>query len=294
MNYTKIEIRKAGIILLKCTILLFIMASNQILTAQKKPSADDWKIGIEAWTFHDFTLAETLDKLDSCNVKYLGGHPNQEIGNGIEGNMDYDKMNVFSCQKVLDMLKSKGIKMFSYGVITPETDSGWIQLFSFAKIMGIKTILAEPTKEQIPFVSKLADEYKIDVAIHNHPKPTRYWNPDILLDALKGASPRIGACADIGHWVRSGLDPVECIKKLKGHIIEFHMKDLNEKGLDDAHDVPWGTGVSNIAGVMSEMKRQGFKGIVSVEYEYHWDNSVPEVISSIKFFKRETKTLFKN
>ncbi len=294
MNYTKIENRKAGWGLLKCMLLLFIMANSQLLTAQKKLWSDDWKLAIEAWTFRDFTLAETLDKLDSCGVKYLGGHPNQEIGNGIEGNMDYDKMTVSSCQKVLDMLSAKGIKMFSYGVTTPRTDSGWIQLFRFAKIMGIKTILAEPTKEQIPFVSKLADEYKIDVAIHNHPKPTRYWNPEILLDALKGASPRIGACADIGHWVRSGLDPIECMKKLKGHIMEFHMKDLNEKGNLDAHDVPWGTGVSNIAGIMREMKRQGFKGMVSVEYEYHWHNSIPEIIPGLEFFKREAKMLYKN
>src|SRR5690606_14641597 len=99
-------------------------------------------------------------------------------------------------------------------------------------------------------------------AIHNHPKPSHYWNPDQVLAAISGASPRVGACADIGHWVRSGLDPIECLKKLEGHIIEFHMKDLNEKGVEEAHDVPWGTGVSNIAGVMKEMKRQGFKGVV--------------------------------
>ena len=263
--------------LLKCALLLLIMASSQLITAQKKLSVSDWKLTIEAWTFRNFTLTQTLDKLDSCGVKYLGGHPNQEIGNGIEGNMDYDKMDAAACKKVLDMLHAKGIKMVSYGVITPNTESGWVQLFSFAKAMDIPIISVEPREDQIPLVSKLADEYKINVAIHNHPKPSHYWNPDVLLAAIKGASPRVGACADIGHWVRSGLDPIECLKKLEGHIIEFHMKDLNEKGVEEAHDVPWGTGVSNIAGIMQEMKRQGFKGVVSVEYEYHWDNSVPEV-----------------
>jgi sugar phosphate isomerase/epimerase len=52
----------------------------------------------------------------------------------------------------------------------------------------------------------------------------------------------MGACADVGHWMRSGLDPLECIKKLDGHIICLHFKDLNKMG-PDAHDVPWGTGV---------------------------------------------------
>ena len=52
--------------------------------------------------------------------------------------------------------------------------------------------------------------------------------------------------------------------------------------------------MSNIAGIMREMKRQGFKGMVSVEYEYHWDNSIPEIKPGLAFFKREAKMLYKN
>ena len=33
-----------------------------------------------------------------------------------------------------------------------------------------------------------------------------------LLDLCKGRGKRIGACCDTGHWVRSGLDPVACLK----------------------------------------------------------------------------------
>jgi hypothetical protein len=34
------------------------------------------------------------------------------------------------------------------------------------------------------------------------------------------------------------------------------------------------------------MKNMGFKGIISIEYEYNWDNSVPEVRESIEYFYR--------
>ena len=51
-----------------------------------------------------------------------------------------------------------------------------------------------------------------------------------VLAAIKGRTPLMGACADVGHWMRSGLDPVECLKKLEGHIICLHFKDLNEMG----------------------------------------------------------------
>jgi sugar phosphate isomerase/epimerase len=130
-------------------------------------------------------------------------------------------------------------------------------------------------------VSRLAGAYKIKVAIHDHPRPSHYWHPDSVANAIKGRSKYLGACADIGHWVRSGLDPVECMKTLKGHIFSMHFKDLNEKSRK-AHDVIWGTGISNVEAVLHEMKAQKFKGVISAEYEHNWYNSVPEITQSVK------------
>src|SRR6478609_8652606 len=95
----------------------------------------------------------------------------------------------------------------------------------------------------------------------------------------------MGACADIGHWIRSGLDPLECLKKLAGRIITLHFKDLNETG-PNAHDVPWGTGIGKTKELMAELKRQNFRGVFCVEYEYNWENSSPEIAQSIKFFNK--------
>jgi hypothetical protein len=50
------------------------------------------------------------------------------------------------------------------------------------------------------------------------------------------------------------------------------------------HDVPWGTGVGHIKDQLAELKRQGFHGVFGVEYEYHWDNSMPEIAKGIEFF----------
>lgn len=275
-------------------VIIFLLINSPFTSiAQNKLQPSDWKIGIQAWTFHVFTFAEALDKIDSCQVKYVEGFPNQSIGGGVEGKMDYH-MDEAKRLEVKQMLKNKGITMVSYGVVKPKSDSDWVQLFEFAKAMGLKNIVSEPEEDQIPFISTLCDRYKINVAIHDHPKPSHYWNPDILLNATKNASSRIGACADVGHWLRSGLDPITCLQKLQGRVIEFHMKDLDQKGIRSAHDVPWGTGVNNIAGIMQEMKRQHFKGYVFVEYEYHWDNSVPEVKASVDYFRKERDNLLKH
>lgn len=271
---------------------LFIF-NSQATMAQGKLHPDDWKLGIQAWSFHLNTFAEALDKMKACGVKYVEAFPPQEIGAGIPGTMDYH-MDAATRKKVLALLRNKGIKMVSYGVVNPTTESDWIQLFKFAKAMGLVNIVSEPEQSQIPFISKLCNEYKINVAIHDHAKPTRYWNPDIVLAAIKGASPRMGACADVGHWLESGLNPIECMKQLKGRIIEFHLKDENMKGAGpDFHDVPMGQGVIDMAGIMKEMKQQHFKGYCFIEYEYHFENNVQDVKECVAYFNKEREKLLK-
>jgi sugar phosphate isomerase/epimerase len=243
-----------------------------------------WKIGVQSYTFRVFTFKQALDKIDSCGAMFIESYPSQPIGGGVEGKMDFN-MSAANRKLVKSWLKDKGLKIVNYGVVKYTSEEDWLKAFEFAKDMGIETFTAEPDTQFISYISKLCDQFKINVAIHNHPDPSFYWNPDVVLNAIKGQSKRMGACADIGHWLRSGLDPVECLKKLEGHVLAMHMKDLTEKGNKKAHDVIWGQGQSNISGVVAELKRQNFKGMISAEYEFNWRNSVPDVTASIKYLR---------
>ena len=49
------------------------------------------------------------------------------------------------------------------------------------------------------------------------------------------------------------------------------------------HDVPWGTGISNIKAVLEELKRQNFKGPMFAEYEYNWYTNAPEIGKSVQY-----------
>lgn len=274
------------------SICCFVVAGGlpQFSHAQTPEEKLGWKLGAQAYTFNRFTFFEAIDKIKECGLRYVEAFPGQTIGGGIEGKMDYH-MPAEKRNQILQKLKENDVKLVSYGVVGADNEADWRQLFVFAKAMGAENITSEPKPEFIPLVSKLCDEYKINLAIHNHPEPSRYWNPDVVLEAIKGQSKRMGACADIGHWVRSGLDPVECLKKLEGHVIQLHFKDLNEKNNKKAHDVHWGTGVSNVDGVLAELKRQNFKGLFSVEYEHNWDNNVPDVTASVAYFRKAAQKL---
>lgn len=276
-------------------LLLFVLclftscAGSQQANIETPEAKLDWKLGAQAYTFNRFTFFEAIDKINECNLKYVEAFPGQTIGGGIEGKMDYH-MPAEKREQILKMLKDKGVKAVSYGVVGADNEADWRQIFEFAKAMGMENITSEPNEKFIPLLSQLCDEYEINLAIHNHPEPSHYWNPDVVLNALQGQSKRMGACADIGHWVRSGLDPVESLKKLEGHIVQLHMKDLNEKSRN-AHDVHWGQGVSQVDAVLQELKRQGFEGLFSVEYEHNWDNNVPDVQASVAYFRETVKGL---
>jgi len=113
-----------------------------------------------------------------------------------------------------------------------------------------------------------------------------------VLKACEGRSKWIGSCADTGHWTRSNIDPLVAVLALgkAGRIRSLHFKDLNEFG-PRAHDVPWGTGVSKPREILVALAAQGFEGPFSAEYEYHWDNSVPEIKQSAEWFKKTAAEL---
>lgn len=204
-------------------LLLLVLVMQPVLGQQNSEGEElDWKLGVQAYTFKNFTFTEALDKIKSIDLQYVEAYPGQEIGNGISGKMHYN-MDADTRNQVKQLLNSKGIEVVAYGVVSGQNEQDWRNIFEFAQDMGIGIINSEPALEDLDMVNRLAGEYDITVALHNHPRPSTYWNPDTVLESMKNRE-NIKACADIGHWVRSGMDPVENLKKLEGHIASLHFK----------------------------------------------------------------------
>lgn len=266
-------------------------ASAQSLTipVEGAPAAEalGWRLGCQAYSFNRFTFYEAVANVKALGLNVIEAYPGQALSKDMPDAKFDHTMPPELREKVLAHVKSMGITIVNYGVVgLGDTEADQRKVFEFAKAMGIETIVSEPPMEQLPAIDKLAQEYGINVALHNHPTPSKYWNPDTVLEAVRGLSNRVGACADTGHWMRSGVDPIEAVKKLEGRIISFHFKDLNAFGTkgEAAHDVPWGTGLVNARAVLAELQRQGFKGVFSVEYEYKWENSLPDIAHSVLNF----------
>jgi sugar phosphate isomerase/epimerase len=266
-------------------LFLLVVITGIAVSCSQKKAGYNWELGMQSYTFHRFTFAETLDKLQSLGLEYIEVYYGQKLGQEFGDQvMDY-KMSPETQKKVLDLAKSKNVKIEASGVVICENETEWEQLFNFAKSMGIKIITCEPRPEHLDFVEQLADKHHIDVAIHNHPQPSNYWNPALLMEALSGRSERMGVCADVGHWKREGLDPVKSLQQVSGRLKSLHFKDIKayEEGDKEQHDVIWGTGICNVPEMLKVLRETGFNGLMSIEYEYNWDNSVPDIKKCIEF-----------
>lgn len=275
---------------------LFVIAPLAVsLTAYAENKIpDEYKtggffIGCQAYTFNRYTLFEAIEKTAETGGKVIEFYGNQKLSKE-EPDVKWDyHASPETIQKVKDKLAQYHIKAVNYGVVAiPKDEAEARKIFEFAKTMGLRAITTESV-DAIDTIEKLVKEYDIMVGFHDHPRrpnnPSyRMWDPNYILSVVKNRDHRIGACADTGHWVRSNLKPVDCLRILKGRIISSHLKDLDHMG-PDAHDVPDGTGVSDVPGILEELRKQKFDGNISIEYEYHWESSVPEVAQCIGFVR---------
>jgi len=277
--------KDAKITIVLVAIVPFIWCVTRVCAAD--PSKADWQLCMQAYTFNRFTFYEAIDKTKALGLRYIEAYPGQQLSKE-KPDVKFDhNVSAEIRVEVKKKLQAAGVKLVNYGVVgLSNNEQENRKVFDFAKDMGIETIVSEPPEDAFELIDKLCQEYKINVAIHNHPKPSLYWDPNTVLKVCKGRSSRIGACADTGHWFRSGLVPLECLKKLQGRIISLHFKDLSE-----GHDVIWGTGKCDVKAMLTEIARQNFKGVFSIEYEYNWENSSPEIAQCIPYFQKTAAQL---
>lgn len=258
-------------------------------TAVSTGSTAGFKLGVQMWTFRMFTFMEALDKVDSAGIKSIEAFWGQKLGGSFPGEFGL-RMSPVTRAGLKKILQDKGIQIVAMGVISPQDKVEWIKAFDLAKEFGLSYITCEPNKTQWDMIDSLAGVYGIRIAIHDHPKPNAYWSPDSVLAAIQNHH-NIGSCADIGHWARNGLNPVDCLKQLEGHVFGVHLKDIVKFDDTQAADTVVSKGVIDFPAVFTELKRQNFNGMLSIEHESNWYHSLPDVIETKNYYDGEIAKL---
>lgn len=286
------SMRASKIFLSLPIIILSVTGIAQLHAEHKIP--DEYKtggffIGCQAYTFNRYTLFEAIEKTAQAGGRIIELSTGAKLSKEQPDIIFNHNASAETLQKVKEKIAEHKLIAVNYGVVgIPKDEQQARKIFDFAKTMGLRAITTESV-DAMDTIEKLVKEYDILVGFHDHPKKDndpsyRMWDPNYLLSVIKDRDPRIGSCADTGHWVRSNLKPVDCLRILKGRIISSHLKDLNHMG-PDSHDLPFGMGVSDVPGILEELHSQGFTGNISIEYEYNWESSVPEVAQCVGFVR---------
>ncbi|HMG68333.1 MAG TPA: sugar phosphate isomerase/epimerase [Chitinophagaceae bacterium] len=291
---------KITLFLLACLSVFFIEcnnnSSNTNNTADSTSSTSvdpskDWKFGVALWTFHTVNFPESLKKVDSAGLKYI--EPNTFHSAGPEfKDSTISQLSLTSIDKLKSMIAEKGLTCESLYVVGDSTMKSWVKQFEIAKRFGVKYVTTEPPLNMWDSIDSLAGAYGIKVAIHEHWKGySHYWNPDTTLMALKGHS-NFGVCADLGHWPKSGIDPLDAVKKLSGHILVLHLKDIAAYNDPSLKDVPVGTGVVKFPEIFAELKKQNFSGYIYIERDAEdQPSNLPSVIQTVKYYNDQISKL---
>ena len=272
-------------------LLALALASN--LHADPIPEnlrQNGWFIGAQAYTFKEFSAFEAIAKTKEAGGNMIEFFPGQILKPGSTDKVGHT-MPETAMQELKAECKRQGVHAVNYGVIAAKSPEDVRAIMSFAKKMGLYAVCTEST-ELIAAWEAGAKEFDIKVAFHEHggsmDKPKyKVWNPLYILGVVESRDPRVGACADLGHWCTSNLKPVECLRILEDRVISVHLKDKAAYG--KAPVLVAGTGVVDVAACLEDLKKQKFDGHISIEHENDWMNSVPQVRANIDFVKAHGK-----
>ncbi len=271
--------------------LILIQAPGRAQTVTTGASvARRFSVGCQANSFSRFTVFEAIEKTAEAGGRIIEFYPDQKLSRDEPGLLWNHGASDETIARVKRKLAQHGIQAVGYGVVNIPKDEAEARIvFEFAVKLGIRTLITESV-DAINTLEELAKVYDIGVAYHHHPRRPndpgyRLWDPSYIAELVRGRDLRIGACVDTGNWMRSGIRPVEGLKMLKGRILSVHLKDMTEFGKRDAHEVPFGTGASEVRACLAELAAQGFAGDIAVEYEFNPEDNLREVTKCIQFLR---------
>jgi len=230
------------------------------------------ELGAQSYTFRAFKdnakVAELLKECGLSTVELCGAHA------------DFADESRFD--DAIAPYRDSGIEIVSIGVQGFRNDeAAERKYFEFAKRAGCRAMSANFTPDTMPdcwrTAERLADEYDINLAIHNHGGHHWLGNSQMLRYVFANTSPRIGLCLDTAWTLDSHEDPLKWAEEFKDRLYGLHIKDFVFDRARTPEDVVVGTGNLRLAELLETLMKNDFGGFAVLEYEGDVEDPVPAV-----------------
>ena len=265
-------------------------ADSSALTAGPKDPYLGYTMGLGGYGFRHFTTEEAVAMVRglglSCISMWPGSAGITGAGKRQNDTPPFEK-NPGRWASVKEVLDLYSVRCNEYGVCRfgPDIDENR-KIFEFAQANGVQEIGGYPSPDSLDNLDKLIEEYKIPVGIHNHgPGDDWYAKISQVEEVLRNHHTLLGACVDIGHFVRSNEDPAKAILKLGSRVYGVHLKDLD---FDDEQTIV-GEGRLDILAVLNALQKVEFAGPFILEYEGTPEAVLPPMAASLKNIKKLLK-----
>jgi sugar phosphate isomerase/epimerase len=251
-----------------------------------------WQLSVQLYTYRRFPLFEALDKVAALGIRHIEPLTALKVDAQRPELRANEDMPTAVRKELQARLAERGMFLSSiFANFSGKPDQAK-RLFDFCQEMGTGTIVAEPPAEALDLIEKLCEAYRINVAFHNHARgQSPYWQPEQVLAACQNRTKRMGACADAGQWARSGLDPVESLRKLKGRLLSFHLKDIAKKNDPGSRNTVFGEGEGEFAKALQELHRLGYRGLTTIDFEHDTPALQEDMARNVAYVEEQAKKL---
>lgn len=262
-------------ICLSAFLLFFSLVGFRTANHTEAASNEPLPVGIAGYTFAKFDLDKSIAMMKRLGVHYLSL---KEIHVPLNSSQE-------SIDAAIAKFKAADINVYTVGVIYMKTKEAVDQAFAYAKKCGVTMIVGVPGYDLIDYAEQKVKETNIRLAIHNHgPEDALYPGPKDVYDRIKNRDARMGLCIDIGHATRAGAVADKAVKDFKDRLFDLHIKDVSVAA-KDGKAIEIGRGVINFPALVKSLRKIGYKGVCSIEYEKDMNDPLPGIAESIGYFK---------
>jgi inosose dehydratase len=186
---------------------------------------------------------------------------------------------------VAGKVRGAGLDLYGCGVIYMKKASEVDRAFSYARAGGMGVIIGVPDHELLEHAAERVRETGIKLAIHNHgPEDDLYPTAASILARISGLDPGVGVCLDVGHSLRSGIDPSEAAVACGPRLLDIHLKDVTA-ATKDGVSVEAGRGAIDLPRFLETLAALGYRGTAAFEYEKDGKDPLPGLAESVGYVR---------